>query len=503
MEKEMRQLEEKKAPLEEQREECMQVLELEALGYPAEEYAGWQKDMMDLPAKLQEQKKLMKKLEVLQNQNVDIWKQQQAEIDENCRAKKGLRDRVIQVISGIEGQIKTARNAHLAQSERLTEMERAFHTDQELEQKVSDYMEERRQRGAVNYEALRAHFLGKENTAREETENQWVTLRSIRFQYLKDYPNRSFSAESKDNQEYEELLSHLQYEDLKKFYEKADEEAREAVKRFRQDFVFKIRDAIREAMSRRDELNEIIDRLDFGKDKYRFRFTKNKGPDGKYYDMFMTEDLEIDPATLRGSMDNQMNLFTMSHENHYGDMINELISIFIPPDNATAEELEEAKRNIDKYADYRTYLSFEMEQIITGTDRETMKIPLSKMIKKNSGGEGQNPLYVALLASFAQAYRINLSTRLQRNPTIRLVVLDEAFSKMDAEKVGSCIKLIRGFGFQAIISATNDKIQNYLESVDKTFVFANPNKKHISVQEFEKTEFSQLSSELEDEDEVN
>ena len=131
---------------------------------------------------------------------------------------------------------------------------------------------------------------------------------------------------------------------------------------------------------------------------------------------------------------------------------------------------------------------------------ETIKIRLSKMIKKNSGGEGQNPLYVALLASFAQAYRINLGSRLQRSPTIRLVVLDEAFSKMDAEKVASCIELIRGLGFQAIISATNDKIQNYLENVDKTFVFANPNKKHISIQEFEKVEFAQLAQELDEEE---
>ena len=56
---------------------------------------------------------------------------------------------------------------------------------------------------------------------------------------------------------------------------------------------------------------------------------------------------------------------------------------------------------------------------------------------------------------------------------------------------------IRGLGFQAIISATNDKIQNYLENVDKTFVYANPNKRHISIQEFEKTEFAQLADEEE------
>ena len=107
------------------------------------------------------------------------------------------------------------------------------------------------------------------------------------------------------------------------------------------------------------------------------------------------------------------------------------------------------------------------------------------MLKKNSGGEGQNPLYVALLASFAQAYHMSAGPK--SRPAIRLVVLDEAFSKMDAEKVASCIELIRGLGFQAIISATNDKIQNYVENVDKTFVFANPNKKSISIQEFERS----------------
>lgn len=146
---------------------------------------------------------------------------------------------------------------------------------------------------------------------------------------------------------------------------------------------------------------------------------------------------------------------------------------------------------MDRYADYRTYLSFDMQQLIRSED-EVIKIRLSKMIKKNSGGEGQNPLYVALLASFAQAYKIDLKPGLLRNPTIRLVVLDEAFSKMDGEKVASCIQLIRGLGFQALISATNDKIQNYLETVDKIFVFANPNKKAISIQEFEKLNFEKL-----------
>lgn len=52
-----------------------------------------------------------------------------------------------------------------------------------------------------------------------------------------------------------------------------------------------------------------------------------------------------------------------------------------------------------------------------------------------------------------------------------------------AEKVAAGISLIRGLGFQAIISATNDKIQNYLENVDKTFVTCQSEQAYIDTEE--------------------
>ena len=128
---------------------------------------------------------------------------------------------------------------------------------------------------------------------------------------------------------------------------------------------------------------------------------------------------------------------------------------------------------------------------LSAVEVATITAPISAI----STPDASTASYAALTASFAQTYGIHLSPKVRRNPSIRLVVLDEAFSKMDAEKVASCIDLIRSLGFQAIISATNDKIQNYLENVDKTFVYANPNKKNISIQEFEKCEFDNLLTE--------
>lgn len=491
-EAQLEELQKRQEPYRRQKAESETLLSLEYLPLEAEEYLFWQRDIEALPQREKEKSRLVAKLKELEKKDIDQWNARKTELELLEERKKVSRDKQFQALKDIELNLKKGEQEYHRLCEELEEKEKVFRQDAAMQQKAEEYFSAKEN---PNYERLEAYFLGEANKMAAEIETAMSALRETRYSYLRKYPNRtSLSPEDKDNRAYEELMSRLQYRDLGEMRQKADEQAREAVQLFKQDFIYKIRSAIKAAYVQRDELNQIISRMDFGKDKYRFIVGKNKGVDGRYYDMFMDESLEVDPSQMSDSMDHQMNLFTMTHENRYGEMMNELISIFIPPDNASAEELEEAKHNMAKYADYRTYLSFDMQQIIEG--EETIRIRLSRMIKKNSGGEGQNPLYVALLASFAQAYRVGKALG-QRNPTIRLVVLDEAFSKMDAEKVASCIALIRGLGFQAIISATNDKIQNYLENVDKTFVFANPNKKHISIQEFEKLEFGQLREDAE------
>ena len=130
-------------------------------------------------------------------------------------------------------------------------------------------------------------------------------------------------------------MNSLSCDHLETYRESAKTQAKAAVEHFKDDFIFKIRSAILEAYQRRDELNRIISKLDFGKDKYQFVITKNKGADGKYYKMFMDDSLQIRPSDLDDTMDNQLDMFTMEHENQYGEMMNELINIFIPPENAT------------------------------------------------------------------------------------------------------------------------------------------------------------------------
>lgn len=494
MRQRIRKLEEKceklngeRMPVQELLEEIRQAMQMEMLKQPTEDYLGWLADSKTIISKEKKKAQLLEQMQKLKDESVAAWEGKKKEVQAAQDAKKESVSKVQEAIWENKKEIERLNAEVLESEEQMKDVKRKV-ADKRYEKEFQEYLASRK---SENYEYLRRQMVSRVYTLREEEEDAYRKLVEERSSYIREYPNRTFSTSIRDNAPYEKLLNSLSCDHLETYRESAKTQAKAAVEHFKDDFIFKIRSAILEAYQRRDELNRIISKLDFGKDKYQFVITKNKGADGKYYKMFMDDSLQIRPSDLDDTMDNQLDMFTMEHENQYGEMMNELINIFIPPENATKDEMDEAKRNMDKYADYRTYLSFDMQQIVHG-DKE-MTIGLSKMIKKNSGGEGQNPLYVALLASFAQLYKINLSPKMHRSPTLRLVVLDEAFSKMDAEKVASCISLIRGLGFQAIISATNDKIQNYLENVDKTFVYANPNKRHISIQEFEKTEFGELA----------
>ncbi len=487
-EQELRRLEEAMKTPQTVIKDAGRILGLEYLGQELSVYLDWKKDREDYRKRQKEQERLQEKIRELSARDVKQWEEKRQALSELCDQKKAALRQRQRSADEWEREKQREKEKLLRLNEALVEKEQDLAVQPELEEMLGQILKERQ---TSRYDLLRGEYLEKQEKAEERRQQEMNRLVELRSHYLRMYPNRNFSPTAQKNEEYQQLLDHLNDERLEEFRVKAAAQARTAVEHFKDDFMYKIRSAIKEALQQRDELNRIISRLDFGKDRYQFYIGKNRGPDGQYYDMFMDEALDINPSDLNIGIDNQLNLFTMEHENHYGAMIHDLISIFIPPENATAQELEEVRRNMGKYADYRTYLSFDMQQLIENED-EVIRIRLSKMLKKNSGGEGQNPLYVALLASFARLYKIDLKPGIWQKPTIRLVVLDEAFSKMDAEKVASCIRLIRGLGFQALISATNDKIQNYLESVDKVFVFANPNKKAIYVQEFEKKEFERL-----------
>lgn len=145
----------------------------------------------------------------------------------------------------------------------------------------------------------------------------------------------------------------------------------------------------------------------------------------------------------------------------YKDEIAELFAIITNEDGGgKAQGKSDYDKRVQMFTDFRTYLTFDLESV--NRDGESQR--LSKTMGKKSGGETQTPFYVAVLASFAQLYR---SGRDKTQNTARLIIFDEAFSKMDGERIIRSVQLLRQFQFQVILSAPTEKVGDIGTLVDR------------------------------------
>ena len=109
------------------------------------------------------------------------------------------------------------------------------------------------------------------------------------------------------------------------------------------------------------------------------------------------------------------------------------------------------------------------------------------MAGRDSGGEGQNPKYVALLAGFAMLYM----QQSKRDSKIKLVLLDEAFSKMDQERSAVCLKYARKMDLQLIVCVPDERLQSLIRNVDCVYGFRRF-KNRISMMHIDKGQYLEM-----------
>jgi len=279
--------------------------------------------------------------------------------------------------------------------------------------------------------------------------------------------------EDSSNEKYDSLLNELVESNLPQYEEKINKQKQYAFSEFKEDLLYKLRDGITRTEEQLKYLNKAIKEIKFGSKKYEFKVKGSK----KYADYYkmLTDDLLIMPNSL----------FSAEFEEKYSQPLEELFSLLAESENKQLPyaHLEEIKNNVKLFTDYRTYLDFDMVEVVNG-----MSSDLSKIMFKTSGGETQSPFYIAVLASFIQIYRMNKND----DETMRLIMFDEAFSKMDEEHIDISVKLMKELGFQSIIAAPDDKIRVIGPESDKIFVVENIKKENITICDFEKEDKERL-----------
>ena len=280
-------------------------------------------------------------------------------------------------------------------------------------------------------------------------------LFTARREYADKFKPCSFRVEAMDNDEFEAEKRLLEESELPKYREKIKTARESAMEQFQNDFLAKLKSSIDQVQDQVKSLNRALRQAQFGTDSYQFRVERN--PDyAEYYDMIMAPEL----------MDGDMGLFALPFQDKYGQLIEKLFSQITTADDTqlNARKQSELQENIQRYTDFRTYLKFDLET----TDQNGAKQMLSQTLNTISGGETQTPFYIAVLASFAQLYRVNDTSSFGN--TVRLAVFDEAFNKMDSDRIIESVRLLRKMGLQAIICTPPDKVSDIMPIADRTLL---------------------------------
>jgi len=292
------------------------------------------------------------------------------------------------------------------------------------------------------------NFSSQVERTRNQTAKKRDDLEKARSDYNMEY-KMSYDIKQEDNSSYDRELDELKNIRLPEYRNQIRDAKEKAFQQFEDDFLAKLKANIDTLKSQINELNNALKESRWGNERYRF--TCSPKPEyKKYYDMITDEML------MEG-----YNIASQAFRDKHRDAIDELFRQITDVDSElSADARAELEKNIKRFTDYRTYLSFDL--IVTDEDENTQR--LSRTLRKKSGGETQTPFYISVLASFAQMYKIN-------DPAynrVRLIVFDEAFSKMDSERIRESVRLLRNFGFQCILSAPPEKIGDIAPLVDRT-----------------------------------
>ncbi len=280
--------------------------------------------------------------------------------------------------------------------------------------------------------------------------NIFGQVRSLRRDYVNDY-HLSYDPADESNEKYEAELVEFRDVELPQYQEKINDSYNKAIQQFKDDFIFKLRSAIEDVEDQIENLNVALAQSQFGKDSYKFT-VKPSQVYRRYYDM-----LKDDMILESGEDETE---FINKYKDVMEDLFKQIVDI-----NDKGDKTSELMSNIEKFTDYRSYLDFDL--IVTNIDTKDEQ-RLSKMLKKKSGGETQTPFYISVLSSFAQLYHVHEEGELAN--TIRIIIFDEAFSKMDRNRIKEAVRLLRKFNLQVILSAPSDKVADISELVDETLV---------------------------------
>ena len=243
--------------------------------------------------------------------------------------------------------------------------------------------------------------------------------------------------------------------DLERYAARLEQAQRDCKDRFRKDILFRMKDDIFNARRQFRELNKVMEQLTYGEEVYRFELEPSRDPQlAAFYQVIV--DKGNQQMTDTDSLDNLAATADPVYERQVDELMEKIMADVDENTRARQEGRTTSGATLSDYVDYRTYLDYDIKVTNTVSGQQAY---LSRVSRDSSGGENQAPFYVAICASLLQIYQ-------KSENSIRLVLLDEAFSKMTSDRIRPMMELFRRLQLQVLLISTVEKstaIQPYCD----------------------------------------
>ena len=343
---------------------------------------------------------------------------------------------------------------------KLEELTTGFVQDEALTAEVN---EEIRKRTEASYRQQVRTQLDRLDEREAELSDERTIARN---RFNREYPAYGFTGVEHSNDVYDKVLQRCREDFEPKYKEEFKKQYELVYHSLRDNVIATIHGEIKAAYRHRRDINRMLAKIRFSDSIYQIDILPAKNENGQFYDMLMAEELDSKVIDT-GGFDGQLSLMEDDFFRKYEQKIQLLTEKFMPLKEEDSQNREKHRQQMEKFADYRNYLTFSMYEQVIDENGVEKKNYVDDMAGVDSGGEGQNPKYVALLAGFAMLYM----QQSNRDSKIRLVLLDEAFSKMDKERSEVCLRYARELELQLIVCVPDERLQSLIRNVDCVYGF--------------------------------
>lgn len=280
------------------------------------------------------------------------------------------------------------------------------------------------------------------------------------------------------------LLKRLRDTELSEFDAKMKEAYKASQDTFRADVAIALSNNIDHLEKSMNRLNQVLSTCPVFSNGERYRFTRTIRPQLKSLLKFVKDIAAYGP-----------NDDLLGGAGEMPEEFRQLLDDKISPSTAGMQ---------NPLDDYREFFEFDIDILREDSVNKSTTIvgSLSKRLGTGSGGEHRAPLYVIAGAALASAYRLGNGN----SDGIRLMLLDEAFNKMDTANIVATMQYLEQLGLQILMASPGDNLgtltaflhryYDIFRDVENSAILPQPHDVSEKVREMFRSDLAQFNDDL-------